>query len=117
MWAGMVLVGGVAGTFSALLGVGGGILMVPAMVLISKMEMHRAVGTALAAMLPIVLVGLVRHAGFGNVDARAALWLAAGGMAGASLGAALSRHLPAVTLERLFGLLLMAVSARMLLGR
>lgn len=117
MWVGMVLVGAAAGTFSALLGVGGGILMVPALVLGFKVEMHRAVGTALAAMLPIVVVGLVRHSGFGNVDARAALWLAAGGMVGASLGAALSRQLPAVTLERLFGLLLMAVSARMLLGR
>lgn len=110
-------VGAAAGFTSALLGVGGGIIMVPAMILLFHTEAHRAVATSLAAMLPIIGTGLIRHYGFGNVDARMALILAAGGVLGAWLGAGLAARLPGQVLQRIFGALLLAVALRMLLGR
>ncbi len=117
MWAGAVLIGFAAGLVSALFGIGGGVVMVPALALAVGLEMHRVVGTSLGAMLPIILVAAARHYGAGNVDLKLAVLLAAGGVAGAFAGAALSNALPALALKRLFGALLLIVSVRMLLGR
>lgn len=117
VWVLATLIGLTAGLLSALLGVGGGLIMVPALVLFMGLDMHRAVGTSLGAMLPIVVVGLARHYGFGNVDLKTALLVAAGGVAGAAAGAGLSDVLPALVLKRLFGGLILVVALRMLLGR
>ncbi len=117
MWFMVIAVGAAAGMISALLGVGGGILMVPAMIFLLKVETHRAIATSLAAMLPIIAVGLGRHYSFGNVDPRMALLLAAGGVMGAYFGAGAAAALPGQILQRIFGAVLLVVAARMLLGR
>ena len=70
-------VGATVGVISGLFGIGGGILMVPAIVFIWTREMQTAVGTSLAVMVPTALAGVVRHhVSFANVDFRLAAALA-----------------------------------------
>ena len=69
----MVAAGLAAGVLSGLFGVGGGILFVPALVLIADLSQVEAAATSLAAMIPVVLVGTWRQHGYGNVRWRAAV--------------------------------------------
>ena len=81
-----MLVGLVAGALSGLFGVGGGILIVPGLVLWARMEQRRAHGTSLAAIVPIATGGVIGYAVEGSVDWPAAGLLAAGSAAGAVAG-------------------------------
>ena len=98
-----LLVGGLAGV----MGIGGGILLVPLMVLGFGFSQHVAQGTSLAAIVPTSIVGGYAHDRGGTVDRSAALWVSVGGLAGALLGALVVFHLPRVLLVRLFGALLL----------
>ena len=108
-------IGLVIGTMSALFGIGGGVLMVPAMVYIYGLEMQVAVGTSLAVMIPTAIAGMLRHSlSYGNVDFKLAALLAVGAMIGAALvGAPLAEALPAETLKKLFGVLLVISGLKM----
>lgn len=117
LWLAYMVTGLLAGMFSALLGVGGGIILLPAMTLLFKVDMHRAAGTSLAVILPIALIGIWRHNSLGNVDARMAVLLGAGGAVGALIGAALADALPEPVLRRLFGALMLVMALRLLAGR
>ena len=108
--------GVLAGTLGGLLGVGGGIVMVPGLVLLLGLPDAVAKGTSLAAIIPAALVGTWRNFGGGRVSMGAA---AGAGFAG--VGAAFAASLVAVRLDplvsaALFGLLLLAVAARLLLA-
>jgi uncharacterized membrane protein YfcA len=105
----------VAGVLSGLLGVGGGILMVPAMVLFLGFSQHQAHATSLAAIVPIALVASVSYAVAGETSYLAAALLAPTSMLGANLGARLMPRLDEVALRRVFGLVMMAVAVRMFL--
>jgi uncharacterized membrane protein YfcA len=96
-WAGPA-VGLIAGLASGLLGVGGGFLIVPLQVLWARVEPRRAVGTSLAAILPIGVVGSLRYyfgSGSAQADLRVALLLVIGSVAGAYLGAQSINRVPA----------------------
>jgi len=93
-WIWFVAIGLVAGFLSGLFGVGGGILIVPALVLLAGFEQKRAAGTSLAAIVPTSLVGVGSYALTGHVDWLAALLLAAGAVGGAQLGSLLLDRLP-----------------------
>lgn len=108
-------IGLAAGVLSGLLGVGGGILLVPAMVLVLRLSQHRAHATSLAAIVPIALVAFVAYALAGEVSYLAAALLAPTSMVGANLGARLMRRLDEVMLRRIFGLVMMTVAVRMFL--
>jgi uncharacterized protein len=110
-----VVVGVVAGFLSGLFGVGGGILMVPALVLVMHLDQRLAHGTSLAAVVPIALSSTVTYAIAGEVDWTVALLLAAGAVAGAVVGTSILQRLPHVVLGVAFAALLLATSARMLL--
>lgn len=103
-----------AGCFSGLLGVGGGVLMVPAMVFWLGFAQHRAHGTSLAVILFIACAGIAQYLHAGNMHWGAAAGLAVGGIAGAALGARFARRVPGYRLRRYFGVFLMIVAARML---
>lgn len=106
----------VTGVLSGLLGVGGGILMVPAMIYFWQFEPKLAVGTSLAVMIPTSLVGALRHHySYGNVDWALAAVLAVGAVVGTGLlGAPLAELLPGDVLKKVFGIALLLVALNML---
>lgn len=110
----LVVLGLVAGLVSSGLGVGGGVVLVPALVLAFGLPQHLAEGTSLAVIAPTALLGAWRHARRGATDWRLGLVIGAGGVVGALLGAPLALALPAAALGRLFGAFLLLTGARML---
>lgn len=107
------LVGVAAGFLSGLFGVGGGILVVPALVLVLGMDQRRAHGTSLAAVLPIALSSLVGYALADKVDWAVALPLAIGAVGGAVLGTRWLAVLPHRALAIGFSLVLLATAVRL----
>jgi uncharacterized membrane protein YfcA len=93
-WLAFAVIGLAAGFLSGLFGVGGGILIVPALVLAARFDQKLAAGTSLAAIVPTSLVGVASYAIAGDIDLLAALLLAAGAIAGAQLGSHLLQRLP-----------------------
>jgi uncharacterized membrane protein YfcA len=111
----IVLVGVAAGFLSGMFGVGGGILLVPGLVLIAKMDQRIAHGTSLAAVLPISLASLLSYWSHDHVDWRVAACLAAGALLGAILGTRLLNVLPHRTLAIAFAGLLIVTAIRLFL--
>jgi uncharacterized membrane protein YfcA len=93
-----------AGVLSGMFGIGGGIVIVPALTLLLGMEQRRAVGTSLGALLlPVGLPGVLGYAASGQVDLIVALPVAIGLAVGALGGARLALRLPPQTVKRLYG--------------
>jgi len=113
--AGLIALGLVTGAFAAALGVGGGVIFVPALVVIFEYTQHTAQGTSLAVIVPTAIVGAAVHAGARRVQWRLASWIAVGGIAGAVASSALALALDGRLLRRLFAALLLVMAARMLL--
>jgi uncharacterized protein len=112
----IVVVGVVAGFLSGLFGVGGGVLMVPALVMVLAMEQRRAHGTSLAAIVPIALAGVLGYALEGEIDWAASLFLILGSAGlGARIGTHLLHVLPQRALALTFGVVLIATAARLVL--
>lgn len=105
-----------AGVLSGLFGVGGGIVIVPALVLLLRMNQHTATGTSLAALLlPVGVLGVLEYYRRGQVQVAYAVLLAGGLLVGALLGAKLAGDVSSVALRRGFGVLLILVGGRLLL--
>lgn len=104
-----------AGAVSGLLGVGGGSVMVPTLVLLFGFGQHLAQGTSLAVMIPAALAGSLQHARHGHIDARVAPLLAVGVAAGAYLGGRAALALPNDTLRWLFAVMLVGTGLRYVL--
>jgi uncharacterized protein len=104
------LLGLVVGTVSALLGIGGGVIIVPTLVLLFGYGQHLAEGTSLAVIVPTALFGAIAHTRRGYTDWSIGWKLGLGGLAGALLGAELALALPAGVLARAFGALLAVVT-------
>ncbi len=111
--AGLIILGLVAGTIAAALGVGGGVIYVPALVVFFAFDQHLAQGTSLAIILPTAVVATAAHARHGNVRWRLAVPIALAGIAAAVLGSGIALSLDAAMLRRLFGAFLLVVAARM----
>ncbi len=112
------LIGLVGGVTSGLFGVGGGIVMVPAMIFLLHppiRDIKQAIGTSLVVIVPTALVGSVKHFSQGNVDWRTALALLPLAILGGYLGAWLTTMIPAENLKRVFGLFLVLVGLRLAL--
>src|SRR5918998_4656419 len=109
----LLLIGLVAGFFSALFGVGGGILIVPLLVLLAAYPQREATGTSLAAIGVIALVGAVAYGVRGEVDLAYAALVGLPAAAGAVAGAAMQQRLPVRTLALGFAGLLVAVGVAM----
>jgi len=111
------LIGLGAGLASGLFGVGGGIVMVPAMVFVLGTSIKTAVGTSLIVIIPTALAGALKHHSMGNVDWRLAASLIPLAIIGGLLGAALTKPLPADTLKKLFGGFMILVGLRFVFFR
>jgi uncharacterized protein len=112
-----IFTGLLVGLLSGAMGIGGGILLVPVMVLGFGFAQQVAQGTSLAAIIPTSVVGAYVHDRAGNVDRAAAAWVSGGGLAGAVLGALVAVHSPRLLLARLFGALLLFSAYRIWVGR
>lgn len=111
---GALVVGVLAGFLSGLFGVGGGILIVPGLVLIMGMDQRLAHGTSLAAIFPIAIAGVAGFAVDGEVDWAVAGLLTVGALVGTLVGTAALRRIPAGPLRLVFAVVLVAAAIRML---
>jgi uncharacterized protein len=109
-------VGLLAGFLSGLFGIGGGLLIVPALVLVLGMEQRLAHGTSLAAVLPIAVSGVIGFAVEGSVDWPVAAVITVGSMTGAVIGTHALHVLPVRVLGYGFAALLLISAARLLVG-
>jgi len=98
----LVAIGALAGVLSGLFGVGGGVIVVPALMAFAQMDQRRASATSLVAIAPAAVVGAVTYAVQGEVHWLAALTLAVGSVIGAPIGARLLRALPLRALPWIF---------------
>jgi uncharacterized membrane protein YfcA len=112
----ILAVGSAAGFLAGLFGVGGGILIVPGLVIAAGMDQRLAHGTSLAAVVPISVASFATYAAHGNVDWTAALWLSVGAVTGAIIGTKLLHVLPHRTLALLFSLVLIASAVRLFIA-
>lgn len=113
----LLAIGLSAGFLAGVLGIGGGVLMVPAMVLILSFNQHIAQGTSLLVIIPAAALGSFTHHRAGRLVLRDAAALAVGGVLGALLGSFTALSLDEELLRRLFAILLLAIAARMLIVR
>lgn len=117
-WVGFAILGLAAGTVSGLLGIGGAVIIVPALVLLFKFSQHQAQGTSLATLLlPIGLLAFWRYYQAGQVNIPAAAVMAGAFLIGGLLGAQLAVGMPPIWLKRVFGILLLVVAVRMMWGK
>lgn len=113
-----LLLGLLAGVLSGLLGIGGGIVIVPALVVVFGMSQHLAQGTTLALMVPpIGLLAALTYYRQGYVDVKIAALICIGFFFGGLLGAKLAAGIDAVLLKRLFGMALLVAAVKMILAR
>ncbi len=107
-------VGVVAGVLSGMFGIGGGVVIVPALVLLLGFTQKTAIGTSLTALLlPVGALAVWAYAGDGHVDVKVGLALAAGVFVGALGGARIALGSSDVTLRRAFAVVLVLVAVRL----
>jgi hypothetical protein len=112
---GLVLLGLLSGTLAGLLGVGGGVVMVPAMIILFGIPAAVAKGTSLGVIIPTSVVATVRNARKGNADLPVAVAVGMAGVASAFLASQISVGLDESTSNALFAALLTVVAVRMIL--
>ena len=109
------VVAGIAGGF---FGIGGGSILVPALVYLCGLTQHQAQGTTLAIMIPpIGLLAAARYYMAGNVKISMALFICIGFLFGGLIGAQFAHKIPDLLLRRLFGSYLLYIAIRMIVGR
>lgn len=108
----------VAGIFAGMFGIGGGTILIPALVFLFGLTQHQAQGTTLAIMIPpIGLLAALRYYYSGNVKLGMAGFICIGFFIGGLIGANLVQNLSDPLLKRLFGVFLLFVSLRMILTK
>ena len=112
----LLTIGLVAGFASGLLGIGGGVILVPALVLVLKLNIHQAITISLAAIVPIALSGFLKHYSSGEMPIKIALLVAAGGIIGSLVGASVAHMIPAETLKKIFGVVMILIGLNILFG-
>jgi len=111
------LIGLVSGMASGLFGVGGGIVIVPAMVMLLKVDIKTAIGTSLAVIIPTALAGTFKHHDLGHVNWWFAMALIPTAVIGAVVGSYLTQVVHGAELKRAFGAFVILVGLRLLLFR
>ena len=114
----MLLIGLLVGVVSGVVGIGGGVLFVPALVWLAGMSQHKAQGTSLGALLaPVGIFAFMEYYRNGNADLKVALLLAVGFLIGGYFGAVGAQHIPDLWLRRIFAVTLIAVGGELLFSR
>jgi len=112
----VLAIGLCAGVLSGIMGVGGGIIMVPAMVFLLGLSQHMAQGVSLLVIMPTAVVGAWTLYKKGLVNFRLAVYLAAGSIIGSLAGARLAQDIPGIQLKQIFGAFLVFSGCRILLA-
>ncbi|OPY18043.1 MAG: hypothetical protein A4E74_00838 [Syntrophus sp. PtaB.Bin075] len=113
----LLLIGFIAGIAAGLFGIGGGVLIVPALVYLAGFPLHTAVGTSLAILLPPVgLAAVLTYYRYGQVNLKAALIVAAALFLGSWLGAILANHLSGPHLKLAFGIFVAGLGIYLIFG-
>ena len=112
----LAVVGTLGGAFSGLFGVGGGIVMVPLLILWVGLDERRATGTSLAAIVVIAGVATAVHAGYGNVEVEEGLLVGVPAVGGVLFGTWLQQRVPIRWISLGFAALLVAIAVRLLVG-
>jgi uncharacterized protein len=111
----IILTGLAAGILGGMVGIGGGIIIVPALVYFLAFSQHQAQGTSLALMLfPVGILGVINYYKKGYVDFRYAGLLAVGFVLGSYLGSKFSLSLPQLTVKKIFAVIMLLVALKML---
>jgi uncharacterized membrane protein YfcA len=110
---GAICIGLAAGVIAGLLGVGGGVLFVPGLVLFVGLSQHHAEATSLLAIVPVAIVGTYRQDRYGNVRRSDALLLGLLSIAGAAGGVVLADALSGAVLRDAFAVLMLVVAAQL----
>ena len=113
----LAVVGTLGGAFSGLFGVGGGIVMVPLLILWAGFDERRATGTSLAAIVVIAAVAAGFQAAYGNVRVEEGLLVGVPAVGGVLLGTWLQQRVPVRWLSLLFSVVLAGVAVDLLIGR
>ena len=108
-------IGVVAGIVNGLLGIGGGTILIPAMIFVIGVEQHKAHGTSLLIILPTAIMSTIVYALKGNFDFSLSFKVALGAVFGGYLGAKLMNKIPAKTLKKIFGVFMVIAGLRMVL--
>ena len=114
----LIAIGLGAGVLSGLLGIGGGIVIVPALIYFAKFQPQQAAGTSLGVLvIPIgAAIGALTYYRAGNLDVKAALIMAAGLAVGAAIGSHFGATMDATLLKRAFAVFLVFVAVKMWVG-
>jgi hypothetical protein len=113
-----VLIGLATGICAGIFGIGGGIIIVPALIFVAKFAPQVATGTSLGALLlPVGALGAYAYYKEGNLRMAPALWISLGLFFGAYIGAVAAQQVSALTLRRGFAVLLIVVAAKMWVGK
>jgi len=110
---GAITIGVAAGIVAGVLGVGGGVLFVPGLVIFLGLGQHQAEATSLLAIVPVAIVGTYRQDRYGNVQRADALLLGILSLAGAAGGVALANALSGRVLRDAFAALMLVVAAQL----
>jgi len=113
----LLAIGLAAGVLAGMFGIGGGLVIVPALLYLMKLGEVDSIGTSLAALIPPVgLLGAMEYYRNGHVNLKYALVIATGLFLGSYFGARIILSLPPVTIRRIYAVFLVIVAARMLLA-
>lgn len=114
-WMLLVAIGLIGGFFGGALGLGGGGIMVPLLVLLAGLTQHQAQGSVIGAfVLPVFFLAAWRYYQAGNLDITVAVLLGIGLVFGALAGASVAQHLPAAMLKKIFAVVLILLAVKML---
>ncbi len=114
-WVILASIGLVGGLLSGLFGIGGGIVMVPMLVIFARFNQRQAAATSLAAIVPTAIIGSITYLISGEIDIAAGAFIAIGAVSGALIGSSLLRRLSLPWLRWMFIVLIVLVAARLLL--
>jgi len=112
-----ILTGLLAGALSGLLGIGGGAVLVPMMVLVLGISQHSAQGISLLVIVPTALTGVWHFHKQHLIDYRMAAYLAAGAAIGILISANFVQFIPGVILKKFFGVFVLFIGARMIFSK
>jgi uncharacterized protein len=111
----LFLLGIIAGSLSGLIGIGGGVIIVPALIFLFGLSQHQAQGTTLALLVPpIGILGAWVYYKQGYVDLKIAAVICIGFFLGSMFGAKLATSLSNILLQRIFGIALLLISLKMI---
>lgn len=112
----LLLIGLAAGIFGGMVGLGGGVIMIPAMIYFMGMTQLEAQGTSLAVMLPPVgLFAVMNYYKAGNLNLKYALLIAIAFTIGGYFGSKIALNIPVGTVKKIFGIAMIAIALRMII--